>query len=199
MQKWNNINSIAEYRTTMLDFLNGKINVSNNHYGKLDIESELIKDKLIRINRLGFITTGSQPGYLDKYYRQREYIDGLIEKKIFNNFLEKLNNNGIKYITTENCMKCFDNVTINTDYALRYVNKKKKIYNVDNDTIYYVDTHTPVVDKPEYLFDDHTVNLNNNMKRLLMDSYECIFVYVNEYGNTGGLCNQVIDILSTIK
>lgn len=82
-------------------FLKGELIATCYHGGPLNPESNLIYDKLIKINDLGMITTCSQPGLInvaynedpneeDVYYEQKCFVVGYIEKFKFPAFSNKV-------------------------------------------------------------------------------------------------------------
>jgi hypothetical protein len=78
-------------------FLQNEINDTSYHYGPPDEETELIKDHLIEINKLGCVTTGSQPGLVDDAIcaYQRAFVTMLIKinkYEKFKNILSELMN-----------------------------------------------------------------------------------------------------------
>lgn len=64
----------------VIGFLRGSIGWTPTHLGSPDPETEQIADALVRINQLGFITDGSQPGMSNEHGIQRAWVDGFCDR-----------------------------------------------------------------------------------------------------------------------
>lgn len=91
IRKFEKAKSIEEFTKLTIDYINGNLKGSHTNYGPIAEETECIKTELIRLNRLGFITEGSQPGiYFDESNYQRAYVAGLILMEKFDILCEKV-------------------------------------------------------------------------------------------------------------
>lgn len=85
-----------------VEFLKGNIPWSPLHLGELtlDVKEQSIQD-LIEVNQLGFVTVDSQPGICERWTNpqtqlsgeeeQRQYIDGYLEEKYYQELVNHLN------------------------------------------------------------------------------------------------------------
>lgn len=87
---WETVKNYADLKEAMVMFLKGVLYVTPSHKGPCQMETELIKKRLIRLNRLGCITFNSQPFIEKSGCRQRPYIDCFIKRKHINNIIEKM-------------------------------------------------------------------------------------------------------------
>lgn len=100
---WKNVKNHQDLINTNVMFLQGKIDSTPTHMGKVDEETIPMLDTLVKINQLGFITTQSQPGLCETKFseyalkkqrkrgisdgkgmvstRQRAYIEGIYPTK----------------------------------------------------------------------------------------------------------------------
>lgn len=76
---WNEVRTFADLQHAMIRFVSGEEPMTPWHAAALNEESSEIQDKLIRINELGAITFGSQPGRDDQWGRQRAYLQVLVD------------------------------------------------------------------------------------------------------------------------
>jgi hypothetical protein len=83
--------SIEEIKNLNMEFIKGNMYATCYHYGPLNSESKLIIEELVKMNELGFITTGSQPGEDTNKSKQRGTINGLIERNKHDKFRKILN------------------------------------------------------------------------------------------------------------
>ena len=90
IHKFNTVILIEELQKLTIDFLKGKMCGTNYHYGPLSKESKKIKNELIKMNELGFITTCSQPGELETNSKQRGYVCGIIHKEKYEEFITNM-------------------------------------------------------------------------------------------------------------
>ncbi len=66
----------AQWSAMMIEWLQGKLDTIPGHRGPPSDETHQIRDELIRMNQVGFITAGSQPGLDSPRLRQRAYVTG---------------------------------------------------------------------------------------------------------------------------
>ena len=98
--EWKNAKTFIEAQELMIKFLKGKIKETPWHIGEVDEETVDIIQKLIEINRKGFMTVEGQPGTClektdintgEKYDEiQRAYIVGFIENSKVKKLLRRL-------------------------------------------------------------------------------------------------------------
>lgn len=105
MTTFENIRSYTDLINANISFLNGEIPRTPYHCGSIDGETLPLVDKLVKINKNGFVTVGGQPGTLDvkfqsKYnsdriytYSQKSYIEGYIRKTHLLRLLEFIDDN----------------------------------------------------------------------------------------------------------
>jgi hypothetical protein len=72
---WNNMTTIKELQTTTIEFIKGNLTQTPNHYGPLEMDSQKLKTQLIKLNELGFITTGGQGSLDEKGFCEKTWID----------------------------------------------------------------------------------------------------------------------------
>lgn len=100
--------TVNEVKANNIAFLQGKLKSCYSSMGLHD-ETDPIIEKIIEINRLGFITTNSQPGVYDKVedYYQRCYISGIVYKSKYKQLqrLMRLINTDFKVIRTIKTIK----------------------------------------------------------------------------------------------
>lgn len=88
------VETVEELQQRTIDFLQGRLSATSYHFGPLMAESGPLVDTLVRLNSLGFITTNSQPGcrYTERgaTIGQRCFVEGLLKKRYFSLFVEKL-------------------------------------------------------------------------------------------------------------
>jgi len=82
--------SIDEIKKLNLDFVEGKMYATNYHLGPLNTETKKIHKEIIKMNKLGFITVNSQPGFIKGNNMQRGTVCGLIEKNKYKKFRKEL-------------------------------------------------------------------------------------------------------------
>jgi hypothetical protein len=106
--KCNLADNMYEVKANNIAFLEGKLKSCYSAIGLHD-ESNPILDKLLNINRLGLITTNSQPGVFDteEDYYQRCYISGIIKKTDFINLkkIMRILDPEIKILNTSKSVK----------------------------------------------------------------------------------------------
>lgn len=91
IRKFEKAKSIEEFTELTIDYINGNLKGTNMYMGPIAKETECIKQELIRLNRLGFITYGSQPGkYINGGNYQRAYVSGIILREKFDILCEKV-------------------------------------------------------------------------------------------------------------
>jgi hypothetical protein len=86
--------SIDDLKRMNIAFLKGELQATAYHFGPLLAESAPLVDKLVALNELDFLTTGSQPGGTfrsqGKVYEQRFYVEGVIPRKYLALFLQRM-------------------------------------------------------------------------------------------------------------
>lgn len=88
------VETIHDLQQRNIDFIQGRLSATSYHFGPLMTNSVPLMDLLVSLNRLGFITTSSQPGrhYTDRgiSYGQRCFVEGLLKKRYLSLFIEKM-------------------------------------------------------------------------------------------------------------
>ena len=86
--------SIDDLKRMNIAFLKGELQATAYHFGPLLAESAPLIDKLVALNELDFLTTGSQPGGTFRSqgtsYMQRFYVEGVIPRKYLALFLRRM-------------------------------------------------------------------------------------------------------------
>jgi hypothetical protein len=107
------VESINQLKTTNISFLEGKLFCTPTHLGPIDIETRIVLNNLIQINKKGFISTEGQPSTNQEnvytsndneiifQQQQKSYINGFINKTHKNKFLNLLKNNTDFYYMIE--------------------------------------------------------------------------------------------------
>ncbi len=72
------------------DFLQNKIDACPTHGAPLDPESIGILQQLLAINAAQVVSVDSQPGLLEKEFKQRAYLDCLMEEETYQRLSKKL-------------------------------------------------------------------------------------------------------------
>jgi hypothetical protein len=86
--------SLEELKRLNIAFLRGEKAATAYHFGPLMPESAPLKEKLVALNELDFLTTNSQPGCSfhanGKKYEQRFYVEGVLPRKYLAMFLQRM-------------------------------------------------------------------------------------------------------------
>ncbi len=86
--------TVNELQQRTIQFLKGDLAATAYHLGPLLAESDPLKEKLIHLNELGFITTSSQPGGRDRIDAQpvekRFFVEGILERRYIALFLQAM-------------------------------------------------------------------------------------------------------------
>jgi len=121
--KFKTFDDMVEYN---IDWINNKIknNVVSKTFGyanngKYEMEPVIVnKDLMIKLNNLGFLTTGSQGGHMGTHenceYKERAYVTGYIKTNIAKQLRKTMNydNKYFQYIPITNITNC----NINRDF-----------------------------------------------------------------------------------
>ncbi len=102
--KFRMASDINELKNYNIQYLEGKLSDTCYQSGKLHIESNDILNELVVINSFGFITSCSQPQIKINNLKQRAFIVGILEKKLYNKIKKYFKNDIEIYIdlTTNN-------------------------------------------------------------------------------------------------
>lgn len=73
LDTWSRVRTYPQMLRTAIDFLEGRVVRSPDHYGPLDPESDEIRDDLVHLTRHGLLTLGSQPTLHEARWKQRAY------------------------------------------------------------------------------------------------------------------------------
>jgi hypothetical protein len=86
--------SVEDLKRMNIAFLKGDISATAYHFGPLMPESVPLKDKLVELNELDFLTTNSQPGtsfrFQGSQYEQRFYVEGVLPRKYLAMFIQRM-------------------------------------------------------------------------------------------------------------
>lgn len=131
---FDNAKSIDEIKKLNLDFVEGKMYATNYHLGPLNTETKKIHKEIIKMNKLGFMTVCSQPGFIKGDDMQRGTVCGLIEKNKYEKFRKELfaicdniyikitnDNNIIELMKPYNKVPEWFTVTINNGYPYTHI------------------------------------------------------------------------------
>ncbi len=88
------VRSVQELTEQTIAFLQGETAATSYHFGPLLAESGPLVEKLVQLNKLGFITTGSQPGGEDRYQgarvEKRFFVEGILKRRHLALFLQQM-------------------------------------------------------------------------------------------------------------
>jgi hypothetical protein len=88
------VRSVQELTEQTIAFLKGETAATSYHFGPLLAESTPLVEKLVQLNRLGLITTGSQPGGEDRYQgarvEKRFFVEGILKRRHLALFLQRM-------------------------------------------------------------------------------------------------------------
>lgn len=180
-----NAKSIDEIKKLNMQFIKGEIYNTCYHYGPLNRESNRVHNELVKMNELGFITTGSQPGEEKVKSQQRGTVSGLIDKRIFEKFRRVMYN----ICDDIYIRKCDD---VNMLQHLQNLDKEPPFWywvTVDNGHHF---THTAWCKRPCESF--HRCNLYEQIK----EKYFEIEVIDMKWGRTNYIHKKVVEALSSI-
>ena len=94
---FHNVKTFTDLQYIYIKFLKGEIRISPDQYGPVNSETIPLLNDLVKINKLGFITTSGQPSKCQyeifsdnsfKSYEQKGYITGFLEHEHLKSFSE---------------------------------------------------------------------------------------------------------------
>jgi hypothetical protein len=208
---YNNIDTYKDLIDVNIGFLENKIDDILYHGGPVDDETKPLLDKLIMINKNGFMSVEGQPGIIlyDKFinstwkYRgdicgswyvskkQKSYISGFMEYKYINKFIDfiKQNNNYGCYIISNKKSMCKKRLLYSSINRPHVITVEKKNYEIHD--LIISDWHDSGVCWYNYdeieLFDKYP----NIINILQQTCYLTIFAY--KYGNEYSVEDLLLD------
>lgn len=83
---WRNARTIADVGQVMAHWLTGEVRGWSGHDDGVDSETLPLLPTLVALNRAGFVTTNSQPGYAGvgyggAHWRQKAWVEGVIDAR----------------------------------------------------------------------------------------------------------------------
>lgn len=188
------VETIEDLQQRTIDFLEGRLSATSYHFGPLMAESSPLVDVLVRLNRLGFITTNSQPGrrFTERgaAYGQRCFVEGLLKKRHVSLFMEKLyraTGNTCFILDTRNEL-CFEEMN-QLEYEDRYWVTRTEIAGTRQGI-----THIPTyegVPCPQFQTCQH-------IYPLLAEEYVNVFVMDTEWYRPAFLLEKMEEVLRAL-
>ena len=83
------VKTIQELQDATEAFLRGDLTATAYNFGALPELPSAFLDDLLQLNRLGFIPTGCQVGGTTKHVEKRFYVEGILPRRIFVQFLRE--------------------------------------------------------------------------------------------------------------
>jgi hypothetical protein len=168
---YSNAKTFRQLLAVNIAFLVGYLPESLWHSGIPDPETETIIDSLVEINNNGILTVNSQPGMLLNDHKQKGYVEGFIQKKDYQKFLNKVIKKGYLFVFESGTFK-------KTNIPTEKYNLTKYIHN--GNWVMYTNMFLDLSFREEYLNFDSTIPA----KKILEN--DCIFVFIctQEYGES---------------
>lgn len=217
---WDEISSIDELKHCNIEFIKGKIKATPYYHGPLTPDSVKLKDQLITLNELGFITTGGQGSLneetiLDQsnttekenigmYYceQQKPCVEGFMNKLLADKIVEKIKNEKpfIKYSFTAKNKK---NISNFGDFSMVFFGKisvitRYKLYKNKEEKEKWEETTTMLpYSKYEMVIEDHY--FNDNINNILENDYCYASFVIDDYGSPIIIEDHLIEIIKNIR
>ena len=182
--------SIDDLKRMNISFLKGELQATAYHFGPLLAESTPLVEKLVTLNELDFLTTGSQPGCTvhsqGRRYEQRFYIDGVMPRKYLAMFLQRMYTRcptAFLYILEKE--HTYEEIQMLKEQDLYWLTKS------DTDGV----THIPEIGGPCEMF-----QTCDNVYPELVDEYMSIFLMDTRWTHTGTeLLDTTIAVLKELR
>lgn len=177
-------------------FLRGELTSTCYHIGPPMPESNEIVDKLVRINELGFITTGSQPGKVGAEHvgqpHQRCYVEGILKRRwlgVFRFLLAAaMQNEVFVYSHNGNDEMSFEEIRHLQHVDLYWVTKERLAREGGRGI-----THIA-----EYTGPCQAFQTCSDVIADLEEEYVNVFVFDTVWGRKDVLLDRIIDVLTTV-
>jgi hypothetical protein len=176
--------SIEDLQRLTIAFLRGERSATAYHLGPLLPESTPIVEKLVQINELGFITTGSQPGHP---VQQRCYVEGVMKRSQLHLFIHDLYKvaGDQAFVSTTESELTWEEMKHLQFRDLYWVRKDDKRTGV---------MHITETSRPCGAF-----QTCSDVWPQLVDEYVSVFILDTVWGRNDWLLDQVITVLRKLK
>jgi hypothetical protein len=185
--------SVKDIQELTITFLRGESQATAYHFGPLMAESAPIANSLIAMNRLGFITTGSQPGEIARYegrlLQKRAYVEGILPRKYYPQFVQELYSRMGKscFLTPLECERTYEDIqeleAADVYWVSRHIGQVRGIL------------HIPEVTGPCEMF-----QTCEDVYPQLVDEYISLFIMDTRWGHPAeDLFRTILDILKLLE